>query len=74
MHAVGSCVTSAIPESSASRGVENVCACPSMRISPALGWIAPARIFASVDLPEPFSPDSETISPFAIEKSTSRSA
>jgi hypothetical protein len=45
-----------------------------MRISPLSEWIAPARIFASVDLPEPFSPASATISPLAIEKSTFSSA
>jgi hypothetical protein len=73
-HAVGSWVTSAIPASSASRGIENVCGSPSIVISPLSAWSAPARIFASVDLPEPFSPASATISPFATVKSTSSSA
>jgi hypothetical protein len=63
-----------MPAASASRGVENDRGSPSIRISPASAPIAPARILARVDLPEPFSPASETISPAPIEKSTSTSA
>ena len=36
---------------------------PSRRASPSLGWSRPARIHASVDLPEPLCPTTSTASP-----------
>ena len=68
--AVTSCATSAMPASSASRGLARVSGSPSSVISPSSGGTAPARIFASVDLPEPFSPARATISPEPTSKST----
>ena len=39
-------------------------------ISPLSGWRTPEMILMSVDLPEPFSPTRQWISPVRIEKST----
>ena len=52
-----------IPASSASRGPENRTGRPLKRISPSYSVIAPARIFMSVLLPAPFSPQRATTSP-----------
>src|SRR5438132_879363 len=63
-----------IPESSAWRGPENRTGRPSRRISPSYSVMAPARIFISVLLPAPFSPQRAWTSPAAATSDTSRSA
>ncbi|MFT3834190.1 MAG: hypothetical protein QM711_12850 [Micropruina sp.] len=63
-----------IPRDDASRVPEKHAACPSTRISPALGAIAPDNSFIKVDLPAPFSPRMAWIVPAAAVKSTSFSA
>ena len=52
-----------IPASSASRGPSNRTGRPSRRICPSYPAIAPARIFISVLLPAPFSPQRAWTSP-----------
>src|SRR3954453_3051607 len=47
---------------------------PVSRIVPALGWWMPARMFISVDLPAPFSPQMTCTSPGRTSRSTCASA
>ena len=63
-----------MPASSASRGPENRTGRPFKRISPSYSVIAPARIFISVLLPAPFSPQIAWTSPATAVNDTSRSA
>ena len=63
-----------MPASSASRGPENRTGRPFKWISPSNSVIAPARIFMSVLLPAPFSPQMAWTSPAAAVSDTSRSA
>src|SRR5262249_4423026 len=63
-----------MPASSACRGPENRTGRPSRRISPSYSVIAPARIFISVLLPAPFSPQRAWTSPACATNDTSRSA
>jgi hypothetical protein len=44
--------------------------CPSSRMLPWSGWMRPATILPSVDLPHPDSPASARVSPRAMEKLT----
>ena len=60
-----------IPASSACRGPENRTGLPLSTISPSYSMIAPARIFMSVLLPAPFSPQRATTSPGPAENDTS---
>ena len=71
-----SCVTIAIPCSSASTGLGNVIGSPSSRMLPAFGLIWPDSTPSSVDFPEPFSPSRPWMTPVfsATEKLAPRSA
>ncbi len=59
-----------MPASSASRGPAKATGLPSRTICPSKSVIAPARIFMSVLLPAPFSPQSEWTSPARARKVT----
>src|SRR5919112_5153369 len=58
-----------MPAAMASRGLRNVRAVPSTRISPSSGWSRPYNWFISVDLPAPFSPSSACTSPGSTVRS-----
>src|SRR5699024_8341575 len=58
-----------IPASIASPGSEKVTGFPSMTMSPPSGRYSPYRTFIRVDLPAPFSPSSEWISPGSTTRS-----
>src|SRR5260370_41019540 len=64
----------AMPRRFASRTPCNVTASPSIRISPASGKCAPARIFMKVLFPAPFSPMTAKTSPALRDSETSASA
>src|SRR5699024_5199729 len=55
--------TVAIPADSASAGVENSCARPSILIEPSSALVAPLRTFNKVDLPAPLCPTKPRTSP-----------
>ena len=61
--------TMPIPAAIASFGVREVCGRPSMVISPSSGCSIPYRTFISVDLPAPFSPSRQWISPGRMSRS-----
>ena len=63
-----------MPCSAASIVDENATGSPPSRISPDVGCSTPERIFMSVDLPAPFSPNSVVTVPDRIEKFTPLSA
>src|SRR5262245_26987018 len=63
-----------IPTSSAARGIENLTGRPSKQISPSYSVIAPAKIFMSVLLPAPFSPQTAWTSPALAVNDRSNSA
>ena len=63
-----------MPRSRASAADEKVTGAPSSAISPELGFTTPDRIFISVDLPAPFSPNSVVTLPRWMSKFTPFSA
>ena len=62
------------PAAVASAGDLKETSLPSNRYSPESGWVTPAMILTSVDLPAPFSPSSAWTSPDLTLKLTSDSA
>ena len=68
-----SCRAKATPARRAALGEAGRKAAPSSAIAPPSAGKLPAQMCIRVDLPAPFSPTSETISPARTEKDTSRS-
>src|SRR5918992_1887060 len=64
----------ATPSRRAEAGSGRRTASPSSSIVPASGSISPARTFARVDLPAPFSPQRARISPRRTSRETPRTA
>jgi hypothetical protein len=63
-----------IPRARASAALAKLTTSPSSTIVPAVGVATPERIFMSVDLPAPFSPNSVVTLPRWISKLTPLSA
>ena len=63
-----------MPRSRASDDEEKVTGLPSSSMVPAVGLTTPVRIFISVDLPAPFSPNNVVTLPRRISKFTPFSA
>ncbi len=63
-----------MPRARASSAEPSTTGSPSSTISPELGVITPERIFISVDLPAPFSPNSVVTWPRWMSKFTPLSA
>ena len=63
-----------IPRSRASLALAKATGLPSSTIWPDVGWITPDRIFISVDLPAPFSPNRVVTWPRWMSKFTPFSA
>src|SRR5918994_331904 len=61
--------TMPIPASIASPGLRLTCGTPSMVIMPSSGCSSPYRTFIRVDLPAPFSPSRQWISPGTMSRS-----